>query len=154
MYRLNDKQDGKTPPLPYFPLGLPQNEKIINKTCNFIKPIWTQNISQAVTSFKVIPGDDESFGNSNNDNDMVLIHRNHKIVKIMNDKDKSKAIDLILTKTRKKDTKDEFWSCTVDIGLLTAGDECPARNAFLCWKWEAKDTGKSTLKIKIILSKI
>ena len=77
---------------------------------------------------------------------MVLLDENRKIVKIMNDKDKSKAIDLTLTRTRKADTKDEFWSCSVNIGLITTGDECPAKNAFLCWKWEAKDTGKLTKK--------
>ena len=156
MYRLNVKKGEKPPHPPYFPLGLPPNKKITNKTCNFIKTIWTQNISQAVTSFKVIPGDDESFGNSNNKNDMVLLDGNRKIVRIMNDKDDSKPMVLTLTKTRKEkeNTKDEFWSCTENIGLIITGGECPAKNAFLCWKWKAKDTGKFALKIKIILSKI
>ena len=129
-----------TAPAIYYPLGIPGEEKDIYGPCIYIKPIWTQNTEEALSSFKISKVSKKKMDELKKV-DIFTIRNNQKLVAQYNPKDDAKVEGISLTEKRIRNKDGEYWSCTENIGVKNKTNKCEPEKLFLCWKWDAKDAG-------------
>ena len=138
--KIADTDPNVTVPAIYYQLGIPGKEEEVYGPCIYIKPIWTQNTEEALSSFKISKVSKKKMDKLKKA-DIFTIRNNQKLVAQYNPKDDAKVEGISLTEKRIRNKEGEFWSCTENIGKQNKTHKCEPEKLFLCWKWDAKDAG-------------